>query len=339
MLLHNQTYRTLNSELILKHLSGQTTDEEIEQLTSWVNESAENENQFAEMQNSYIFLASTLSPDNRKSAFNEIINQINNKKEKKGISVKRIYSIAASVLFPVLLVASLWYYQGVFADKNEPELFTEIVAPPKHNSQITLSDGTQVWLSPESKLRYGQNYGKKTRNVILDGEGYFEVTKNHEKPFTVETGHLKVKVLGTSFNLEAYNNETLVRTTLVRGSLQIESELISKEVLLSPGDRISLDLNSKQLTSEKVNTEIYRLVKEGMIIFKRNTLAEVCRKLERWFMIPVELNGADNQDLLFTAKFQDEPVEKILQILDLTIPINYQIMNDKIVIKQEITNN
>jgi ferric-dicitrate binding protein FerR (iron transport regulator) len=328
----------LNSELILKHLSGHSSDEEIEQLTKWVNENAENENQFAEMQNSYIFLASTLSPDNQKSAFNEIINQINNKKEKKGISVKRIYSIAASILFPVLLGAFAWFYQWSNSG-NEPELFTEIVAPPKHNSQITLSDGTQVWLSPESKLRYGQNYGRETRNVILDGEGYFEVAKNQEKPFTVETGLLKVRVLGTSFNLEAYSNETMIRTTLVRGSLQIESELISKGILLTPGDRISLDVNSKQLTSEKVNTEIYRLVKDGMIIFKRNTLAEVCRKLERWFMIPVELKGNDNQDLLFTAKFQDESIEKILQILNLTIPINYQIMNDKIVIKQTINNN
>jgi len=76
-----------------------------------------------------------------------------------------------------------------------------------------------------------------------------------------------------------------------------------------------------------------------MIIFKRNTLAEVCRNLERWFMIPVELKGNDNQDLLFTAKFQDEPLEKILRILNLTIPINYQIMNDKIVIKQTTNNN
>jgi len=338
MLLNNQTDKKLNSELILKHLSGHISDEEIEQLTSWVNESAENENQFAEMQNSYIFLASTLSPDNQKSAFNEIINQINNKKKKKGISVKRIYSIAASILFPVLLGAFAWFYQWSNTS-NKPELFTEIVAPPKHNSQITLSDGTQVWLSPESKLRYGQNYGRKTRNVILDGEGYFEVAKNQEKPFTVETRQLKVRVLGTSFNLEAYSNETMIRTTLVRGSLQIESELISKGILLAPGDRISLDVNSKQLTSEKVNTEIYRLVKDGMIIFKRNTLAEVCRKLERWFMIPVELKGNDNQDLLFTAKFQDEPLEKILRILNLTIPINYQIMNDKIVIKQTTNNN
>lgn len=327
----------MNSELILKHLSGQTTAEEIEQLTSWVNESAENENQFAEMQNSYIFLASTLSPDNKKSAFNEIVNKINNKKEKKEISVKRIYSIAASILLPVLLGGFAWFYQWS-SGSNEPELFTEIVAPPKHNSQITLPDGTQVWLSPESKLKYGQNYGRKTRNVILDGEGYFEVTKNQEKPFTVETVHLNVKVLGTSFNLEAYSNEPMVRTTLVRGSLQIESELISKGFLLTPGERVSFDVNSRQLTSEKVNTEIYRLVKDGMIIFKRNTLAEVCRKLERWFMIPVEFNGTDNQDLLFTAKFQDESVEKILKILNLTIPINYQIMNDKIVIKQKISN-
>lgn len=328
----------MNSELILKHLSGQTTDEEIEQLTNWVNENAENENQFAEMQNSYIYLASSLSPDNQKSALDEIINQISNTKEKKRISVGRIYSIAAAILLPIILGGFAWFYQWS-TSSSEPELFTEIVAPPKHNSQITLPDGTQVWLSPESKLRYGQNFGKKTRSVVLDGEGYFEVTKNQEKPFTVETVHLNVKVLGTSFNLEAYSNETTVRTTLVRGSLQVESELISKDFLLTPGDRVSVDVNRKQLTSEKVNTEIYRLVKDGMIIFKRNTLAEVCRKLERWFMIPVEFNGTDNQDLLFTAKFQDESIEKILQILNMTIPINYQILNDKIVIKQRTTNN
>ena len=76
-----------------------------------------------------------------------------------------------------------------------------------------------------------------------------------------------------------------------------------------------------------------------MIIFKRNTLTEVCRKLERWFMIPIELNDTNNQDLLFTAKFQDESIERILQILNMTIPINYQILNDKIVIKQRTTNN
>ena len=69
------------------------------------------------------------------------------------------------------------------------------------------------------------------------------------------------------------------------------------------------------------------------------SIAEVCRKLERWFMIPVELNGTDNQDLLFTAKFQDEPIEKILQIIDATIPINYQILTDKVVIKQRTINN
>lgn len=338
MLLNYKTNRKLNSELILKHLSGHTSDEETEQLTNWVNENAENQNLFAEMQNSYIYLASSLSPDNQKSAFNEIINQISNTKEKKRISVGRIYSIAAAILLPLVLGGFAWFYQWS-SGSSEPELFTEIVAPPKHNSQITLSDGTQVWLSPESKLRYSQNYGLKTRNVILDGEGYFEVTKNQEKPFTVETGHLKVKVLGTSFNLEAYSNEAIVRTTLVRGSLQIESELISKDVLLSPGDRISFDVNSRQITSEKVNTEIYRLVKDGMIIFKRNTLTEVCRKLERWFMIPIELNDTNNQDLLFTAKFQDESIERILQILNMTIPINYQILNDKIVIKQRTTNN
>lgn len=318
------------SDLIVKFLNGEVSESELQQLYQWVNESDENRAVFAEFKNSRAILASKLTPDSSAADFDSLMKKIPQKK-KSAFSVKKLYRIAAAILFPVILAICAWLVHEHYFQIIDP-VYTEIIAPPKHNSQVVLADGTQVWLSPESKLVYNQLYGQVNRKVKLIGEGYFEVAHNTEKPFFVETYGLDVRVLGTSFNVEAYTEDKIVRTTLVRGSLQVESEEFQNEIVLTPGDRLSVNVEENKVHIEKVNTEIYRLVKDGLLIFKRNNLNEVCRKLERWFMIPIEYDGKGNQNLLFTAKFEDESIERILKIVGETIPINYQIRQDKIII-------
>ena len=320
------------TDLIVKYLSREATHEEIKQLKFWVEASIENENKFAELKNSFALASSKLAPDNRTANFEELINQFLKKNKTKKITLSRVYKIAAAIFFPVLLAVSAWLYYNQYFVTSEP-VYTEVIAPPKHNSQVLLSDGTQVWLSPESKLIYEQQYGKNSRHVKLIGEGYFEVVRNTKIPFIVETQNLNIKVLGTSFNVEAYNDDERIRTTLVRGAVELNSEKLKSPVRLTPGDRFTLDLVNNSAEIEKVNTEIYRLVKDGLLIFKRNNLNEVCRKLERWFMIPIEYDGKGNTDLEFTAKFEDESIERILEIVSETFPINYQIRNNQIIIK------
>jgi hypothetical protein len=99
---------------------------------------------------------------------------------------------------------------------------------------------------------------------------------------------------------------------------------------MSPGDQLTFDLSTHTLSTEKVNTDIYRLVKDGMLLFKRNDMHEVCNKLERWFMIPVDYKGTFNHEMLFTAKFEGESLETILQIISQTIPIDFQIFKDHV---------
>ena len=319
------------TDLIIGFLNREASESELQQLYQWVNESDENRAVFAELKNSRAILSAKLTPDSSGADFDSLMKKIPQKK-KSVFTVKKLYRFAAMILFPVLLAVCAWLVREHYFQIIDP-FYTEIIAPPKHNSQVVLADGTQVWLSPESKLVYSQFYGQENRKVKLIGEGYFEVARDEENPFYVETYGLNVRVLGTSFNVEAYLEDNIIRTTLVRGSVQVESEEFQNEIVLTPGDRLSVNVEENKVYVEKVNTEIYRLVKDGLLIFKRNNLNEVCRKLERWFMIPIEYDGKGNQNLLFTAKFEDESIERILKIVSETIPINYQIRQDKIIIK------
>jgi transmembrane sensor len=318
-------------KLLLKYLNREASEEELEQIREWISESGTNKTEFAEIKNSHAFTSSKLAEGKKKGDFKKLIYQIQNKKENR-FSLIRVYRIVAAVFFPVLLGISAWLFFEQLASHEEKPVYTEIIAPPKHNSQVILSDGTQVWLSPESKLTYEQNFGKINRHVKLEGEGYFEVTHNSEKPFVVDTKYVDIKVLGTSFNAEAYSVDKLVKTTLVRGSIVLSSKYLKEEAALIPGDQLTLDIVKGNATIEKVNTEIYRLVKDGLLIFKRNNLTEVCRKLERWYMVPIEYDGKGDQNILFTAKFEDESLERILKIISETIPIRYEIKDNKIII-------
>lgn len=318
-------------KLIEKYFRGESSAEELNQLYDWINESDKNRKMFADLKNGEALLASKLAPDNSSADFDSLLVKLPRYQQNK-FSLRKFYSIAAAILFPVFLLISAGLIYSQYSIVQEIN-YTEVIAPPKHNSQVKLADGTQVWLSPESKLIYAQNFGEENRIVQLIGEGYFEVVHNEKKPFVVQTHELQIKVLGTSFNVEAYPEDKIIRTTLVRGSVEIESDKLNNEILLKPGDRVSLNTVTKNITVEKVNTEIYRLIKDGLLIFKRNNLNEVCRKLERWFMIPIEYDGEGNQNLLFTAKFEDESIQQILKIVSETIPINYQIRNDKIIIR------
>ncbi|HKJ79640.1 MAG TPA: FecR family protein, partial [Prolixibacteraceae bacterium] len=246
------------SRLLLKYLKNEATNAELQEIYQWVNESDANRNAFAEIKNGNAYLTSTLNPDDSTIDYTPIKKSIVKAiKNKKG--VLQYYKIAAAVLLPVLLVLSSAYYYAINFKYSEP-VYTEIIAPPKHNSQIILSDSTQVWLSPESSLKFAQTYSDKERVVDLSGEGYFEVSHNAEKPFYVNTNLLKVKVLGTSFNVEAYPGDQIIRTTLVRGSVEVLASGSQSSVLLSPGDRLSFNTETKAVKIEKVNTGIYRLV-------------------------------------------------------------------------------
>lgn len=315
---------------ISKYLSSQASPEEIQELHERIEKSEQERSEFATLKNIWVFSRSQMLTTQKAERFDKVMDRINrNFKPKRNFSLPKIYRYAASLLFPVLLAGTAWlYYTQYIAD---PEMrYAEVVAPPKTNMQITLPDHTTVWLSPESKLRYPLVYSRKERRVFMEGEGYFEVVPDPEHPFIVDTKNVDVEVFGTSFNLEAYSSDQKIKTTLVRGSVKFMESVTNQSKMMKPGEQLTFNLTDHNITVEEVNTDIYRLVKDGVLLFKRNDLHEVCNKLERWFMVPVDYKGNINKDLLFTAKFEGESLPAILRIVSKTIPIKYRIFKDHV---------
>jgi transmembrane sensor len=155
--------------------------------------------------------------------------------------------------------------------------------------QITLPDGTKVWLNAASSLRYPSSFSGKERKVILTGEGYFKIAKYyHEQqyvPFIVSTGNIEVQALGTDFNIKAYKEEPITQTTLVSGSAKVT--LHKKEYLLQPGKKASTKNNTDSLRMDNANLEQVLAWRNGQFVFRNTPLFEIMQQLTRWYDMDV----------------------------------------------------
>src|SRR5690606_3723927 len=148
--------------------------------------------------------------------------------------------------------------------------------------QLQLPDGTKVWLNASSSIKYPLHFDEDERRVELEGEAYFEVTKhNHYKPFIVQTKQQEVLVLGTHFNVNAYENELATRTTLVEGKVKILTNNLASSVVLQPNEQSSLPKNGTRLAVRQINPAESIAWKDGEFIFNNTDLKTIMRQLER----------------------------------------------------------
>lgn len=188
------------------------------------------------------------------------------------------------------------YQDGTSILETENIQIATLVTPRAGQYQVILPDGSKVWLNASTSLKYPTQFGKNERRVELDGEAYFEIKENRIKdsngsirklPFIVETSEQNVIVLGTQFNITAYDDEKTTKTTLVEGSVKVKqketptSEHVDKEIILRPGQQSNL--TKKQLLVYEVNTMQHTSWKDGIIMLERQSVEEVLRQLERWY--------------------------------------------------------
>lgn len=250
----------------------------------------------------------------------------------------------------------------ILTDTEESELVTlgedsfykvsQLKAPIKNASytlkipfgkkfNVILSDGTKVYLNSGSTLTYPNSFeNTKNRVVTLEGEGYFEVTKNRKKPFIVNTENLNIRVLGTKFNVSAYKNDELNSVTLVEGKVAVNKPKIyahknSKSLLLTPNERATIKISSKKLSKNFV-TDIQKYVswKNEELVFKNDKFVDISKKLERNFNVKIisENNNLNNKE--FTGKFNKQDVFEILDAFRVHTSFTYAIKNNSIVIKK-----
>ncbi|WP_319481469.1 FecR domain-containing protein [uncultured Draconibacterium sp.] len=209
--------------------------------------------------------------------------------------------------------------------------YNTIEIPRGGEYQLTLSDGTHVWLNSETTIRYPVVFAKNNREVFISGEAFFDVAHNEESPFIVTTDKMKVNVLGTAFNIRAFNDEEKAVTTLVRGKVNVSSTKTAQTFMIKPNEQFIVEEGNASV--RKVNVNKYTAWTEGRILFDDNSLDEIFTDITRWYNINVEYENEALKDLRFSVdvKRYDE-ISKITEIIELTKKVKFELNNETITI-------
>lgn len=214
-------------------------------------------------------------------------------------------------------------------DNSASVVYNTLSTPRGGQYQIVLPDGTKVWLNSASSLHFPTSFNGNKREVQMTGEAYFEVASNASKPFLVSVDGMTVKVLGTHFNIMAYDDANVIKTTLLSGSVSVHEAGASE--LLVPGEQAQITKGGKMSLMENANTGEAIAWKNGLFWFQENTIREVMREISRWYNVDVVINGDIPQH--FTGSMpRNVPVSKIFEILQETGRINFEIKDNKIIV-------
>lgn len=196
-------------------------------------------------------------------------------------------------------------------------LYNTLRTPRGGEYMLTLADGTKVWLNAESTMRYPVKFNARKRIVYIEGEAFFDVQKDTNRPFVVVSNKTEVTVLGTSFNFRAYPEEESVSTTLVTGTVKMENKNYRQTVILCPGEQGSLNTTDGTLTKQKVDTYLYSAWKDGRIVFRDIRLEDLFNTLARWYDLQIFYLNPEVKDIRFTGDIdKTDRFEDILSIME-----------------------
>ncbi|QGY44029.1 DUF4974 domain-containing protein [Maribellus comscasis] len=275
----------------------------------------------------------TLTKPNTISPDQNLLNLIHHKialKENNPKRTVRIYqtiSAVAAVLILGLILGIVFYPKQI-----QNNIVTQNISTPYGGkTHFTLSDGTEIWLNSGSSISYPSRFSD-TREVTLKGEAYFKVTHNSH-PFIVSGNFGEIEVLGTEFDVKAYDGEPFA-TTLVNGSIRYRNK--DNQLTLKPGSQVTFHQN-KMLT-HKVETEIYTSWKDGKLIFRDEPLENIATRLERWYNVDIELKGEEIKKLRYNGTIELESFSEVLELIKVTTPIQYSFDRDTRILSISATN-
>lgn len=302
----------MEKELLHKYFRGDASIQEEKQIMDWTESSADNYLQYLEERKIWNALIIHYTKPAEK-----IVRFPN---QNKSFILWRGISIAASI---TLLFVISW---TLFLKENQSdEKYQSVLVPAGQRTQIILEDGTKVWLNANSQLTYPTNFGKKERKVSLEGEGFFEVTQNKEKPFIVKTHKYEIKVLGTTFNVLSYNNDKAQKfeTILLTGSVDIVSNENKKNrINLRKNERVN-EVNGL-LQKKNITDFNYIRWKEGLICLDNEPFDSLMIKFSLYYDISIKIENPKVYQYRCTGKFrQSDGIEYALQVIQKDLNFKY----------------
>lgn len=225
-------------------------------------------------------------------------------------------------------------YSSANNNSSDEITYNQLVVPKCGEYRLILADGTKIMVNSESVVRYPVNFSGSKREIWLEGEAYFEVARNESQPFIVHLAESDVKVLGTSFNVMAYKNESNTEVTLVEGKVEVKTSG-NNEVLL-PGYQVQIDHITSRIENKKVDVALYTAWKEGVMRFDDLPLERLMLRLSRWYNIVFEFSQEELKGRLFSGGFKKyEELERVLNMIQKINDVKFSVVNDKIVISKK----
>lgn len=302
----------MNPELLQKYIAGNATEAEKQRVTKWIQENPENMREYMAQRKLHDMALWRTEPVAEE-----------NSRERKHFSLRGVCMEAAKIAAVLAIVLLGTHYWTGKHQVPEDKTWQSIYVPAGQRAELMLADGTKVWLNSRSTLTFPGSFKGNIRNVKLDGEGYFAVTKNVERPFIVETNKCNVKVLGTEFNVMAYAADSVWETSLLEGAVEILVPGSNNSGMrLEPNMMASLKGN--RLVKGRIKEADYFLWREGLLCFNDISVRDMIEKLKLYYGVDIVVNNTRILKNRYTGKFRTKDgVEHVLKVLKLNNKFTY----------------
>ena len=324
--------------LIIAHLDGDLNVEELKRLNEWLSRSAENARYYANVKDIWeASIADASRIAQTETEWSKFLYTIH-RPEKSNIfsfstNLQMFYRFAAILVIGFFIGSLVIKYPT----RQEP-LYMTTFAPKGSVSQMMLSDSTLVYLNAGSELKYSAGKGEKTREVFLEGEAWFDVKKDSDRPFIVHTPYYLVRVTGTNFNVKAYQSDNEITTTLEEGEVKINSSenfKLEHEITLQPGEQLVYNKSSKNINIKEVDTNLYTSWKNNKLMFLKMSFGDLIVLLERKYGVEIKVDNPDILKYHYTGTIKNESILEILNIVKHTLPVDYDIDGQVIHIRKK----
>lgn len=336
----------MTKDLIIKYLNNQCSEKELQEVVQWIKINSDDQDEkdrvFGLWEN---YKEDDNVADDEK--FSAMFDRIQQKIESRSGKTVRLQPSSWSVLASwltraaaILLVPVLAFLMYTLSERQSDletlatlaDDYLEVFAPIGSRTVVQLPDGSEVHLNYGSKLKYPSVFHGETREVELEGEGYFDVAQDPDRPFVVHAGNLNIKAVGTEFNVLAYPGDAAIATTLVEGKVLLEKQLPSYKTeslgAMQPNQHVVYNSKTGDITSSMGRVDKYVAWTEGKMIFEDTPIEQVAQKLSRMFNVDIEVDE-NIRDYYYTVTFVDEPLYQILDLMTIATPVSYKALPRK----------
>jgi len=320
----------MTDQLLFNYISGQGVPIEILAVQEWMDGSENRKNELARLRNIWILagLENEMDPTSRDRETERIwniIRSLNAKEQRRNLFI-RLSKYAAIFLFFMCISGVVGYYIAD-SSKRSDNSFSEIIVPKGQRSTVVLPDGSKVQLNSDTHLKFVK-FDTHQRIVRLEGEGYFDITHDKARPFTVETTTSQIEVLGTSFNVTSYSDDSSMTTYLSSGKVKISDQ--SGNIILNPSEAYTYNKVTHESTKRKISDQRYSSWTKGIMVIEKETIGALAKRIERRFNVKVIFGDNDVQNHVYTGTIGDQDLSTILKALEFASSIKYNRNGDTV---------